>query len=192
MSGIEGSRGIMVSEIVMSSTETKVARLVLAHHAFVKALAFKLAPWPGLVDDISQQVFLEFLAKQEKWNLEQDLRPLLATMTRHVAARHWRERKRTMPEVMRELADYVRELAEAREAPAYGDEKMAALRMCVQKLPDKGRTLLELYYDAGISTVDIAAQMEMNPDAVCQALCRLRGKLRDCIGRTLSQGGLHG
>ena len=74
----------------MLSNETRVAQLVLAHHAFVKALAFKLAPWPGLVDDISQQVFLEFLAKQEKWNLEQDLRPLLAKMTRHVAARYWR------------------------------------------------------------------------------------------------------
>ena len=64
----------------MLSNETRVAQLVLAHHAFVKALAFKLAPWPGLVDDITQQVFLEFLAKQEKWDLEQDLRPLLANL----------------------------------------------------------------------------------------------------------------
>ena len=178
-------------EKVMLSNETKVAQLVLAHHAFVKALAFKLAPWPGLVDDISQQVFLEFLAKQEKWDLEQDLRPLLATMTRLVAARHWRERKRAMPEVMRELADYVRQLAEEHEAPSYADEKMAALRICMRKLPEKGRALLELYYDTGISTVDIAAQMETHPDAVCQALCRLRGKLRECIQRTLSHGGVH-
>jgi RNA polymerase sigma-70 factor (ECF subfamily) len=175
----------------MLSNEAKVAQLVLAHHAFVKALAFKLAPWPGLVDDISQQVFLEFLAKQEKWNLEQDLRPLLATMTRLVAARHWRQRKRAMPEVMRDLADYVRQLAEERETPVYADEKMAALRICVQKLPEKGRTLLDLYYDTGIPTADIAAQMGMSPDAVCQALCRLRGKLRECINRALSQGGIH-
>jgi RNA polymerase sigma-70 factor (ECF subfamily) len=175
----------------MSSNEAKVAQLVLSHHGFVRALAFKLAPWPGLVDDISQQVFLEFLAKQEKWNLEQDLRPLLATMTRHVAARYWRERKRTMPEVMRELADYVRELAAAREVPAREEEKLAALRSCVEKLPDKGRTLLALYYDTGIPTMDIAAQMEMHPDAVCQALCRLRGRLRDCIERALSMGGFH-
>lgn len=175
----------------MLSNETKVAQLVLSHHAFVRALAFKLAPWSGLVDDISQQVFLEFLAKQEKWNLEQDLRPLLATMTRHVAARYWRERKRTMPEVMRELADYVQALAAEREDPAGEDEKLAALRGCVEKLPDKGRRFLNLYYDAGISAVDIAARMEMHPDAVCQALCRLRGKLRDCIERALAQGGLH-
>ena len=175
----------------MSSNEAKVTKLVLSHHGFVRALAFKLAPWPGLVDDISQQVFLEFLAKQEKWNLEQDLRPLLATMTRHVAARYWRERKRTMPEVMRELADYVRELAAEREVPACEEEKLAALRSCVEKLPDKGRTLLGLYYDTGVSTVDIARQMEMHPDAVCQALCRLRGKLRDCIERALSIGGFN-
>jgi RNA polymerase sigma factor (sigma-70 family) len=152
----------------------------------VRALAFKLAPWPGLVDDISQQVFFEFLAKQEKWNLEQDLRPLLATMTRHVAARCWRERKRTMPDVVRELAEYIRELAAEREIPAYQEEKLAALRGCVGKLPDKGRALLALYYDTGINSVDIAAQMEMHPDAVCQALCRLRGKLRNCIEHALS------
>jgi RNA polymerase sigma factor (sigma-70 family) len=136
-------------------------------------------------------VFLEFLAKQEKWNLEQDLRPLLATMTRYVAARYWRERKRTLPNVMSELADYVRGLAAGQEGPTGEDEKLAALRRCVEKLPDKGRTLLELYYDTGISTVDIAAQTDMHPDVVCQALCRLRGKLRDCIARALSQGSLH-
>jgi RNA polymerase sigma factor (sigma-70 family) len=180
-----------VKEMLMSSNEKKVAQLVLAHQAFVRALAFKLAPWPGLADDISQQVFFEFLAKQEKWDLEQDLRPLLATMTRHVAARCWRQRKHTMPDVMRELAEYVRELAEERAAPAYDDDRMAALRNCMEKLPDKGRTLLTLYYDADISTVDIAAQMGMHPDAVCQALCRLRGKLRDCIDRSLSKGGVH-
>ena len=177
--------------MVMLSNETKVAQLVLSHHAFVRALAFKLAPWPGLVDDISQQVFLEFLAKQEKWNLEEDLRPLLATMTRLVAARYWRERKRTLPDVVCELAEYVRDLAAEQAVPACEDEKLAALRGCVEKLPDKGRTLLGLYYETGISTVDIAAQMEMHPDAVCQALCRLRGKLRDCIARALGKGGLH-
>ena len=110
-------------------------------------------------------------------------------MTRHVAARYWRERKRTMPEVMCELAEYVRELAAEREVPPAQEEKLAALRGCVGKLPDKGRALLALYYDTGISTVDIAAQMEMHPDAVCQALCRLRGKLRNCIERALSNGG---
>ena len=64
----------MVSARVMLPNDTKVAQLVLAHHAFVRALAFPLAPWPGLVDDISQQVFLEFLAKQRRQNLELDAR----------------------------------------------------------------------------------------------------------------------
>jgi RNA polymerase sigma-70 factor (ECF subfamily) len=175
----------------MSSNETQVAQLILVHHGFVRALAFKFAPWPGLVDDISQQVFLEFLAKQERWNLEQDLRPLLATMTRHVAARYWRERMRAMPEVVRDLADYVRQLAEERQAPPDWEEKVAALRSCLEKLPEKGRTLLALYYTVGISSVDIAGQMAMRPNAVCQALCRLRGKLRLCIQRALSRGGSH-
>ena len=52
------------------STHAKVAQLVLAHHGFVKGLAVRIAPWPGLADDITQQVFLEFLKKEAKWDLE--------------------------------------------------------------------------------------------------------------------------
>jgi hypothetical protein len=71
----------MVSARVMLSNETKIAQLVLAHHAFVKALAFKLAPWPGLVDDISRRVFLEFLANQQEWNLDLATRRCACTFT---------------------------------------------------------------------------------------------------------------
>ena len=101
----------------MLSNETKVAHSGAGPSRLRKGAGLQTGAVAGLVDDISQQVFLEFLAKQERWDLEQDLRPLLATMTRLVAARHWRERKRAMPEVMRELADYVLQLAEEHEAP---------------------------------------------------------------------------
>ena len=167
------------------STHAKVAQLVLAHHGFVKGLAVRIAPWPGLADDITQQVFLEFLKKEAKWDLERDVKPLLATMTRHVAMRCWRERTRQMPETVYKLAEHIRDLAGVAAPEPGWDEEVGALKRCLEKLPDKSRTLVDLHYFGGATTVEIAERMTVKADAVRQALCRLRGQLRTCIEQTL-------
>jgi len=67
-----------------------------------------LAPAPGLAEDIAQQVLMEFVAKDERWDLDRDVKPLLATMTRHVALRCWRENTREMSAEIRGLAEHIR------------------------------------------------------------------------------------
>ncbi len=168
----------------MNPTETHAAQVFLAHHDFVKAVALKYAPWPGLVEDIAQQVFLEFMAKEDRWDLAKDARPLLATMTRHIALRLWRERTRQQPEVVQKLADHIRLLAEERDRLPRFDEEITALRACLEKLPGKSRELVELYYYSEIGTPEIAEQVQMKTDSVCRALSRVREKLRDCMERS--------
>lgn len=173
----------------MNTQETRAAQIFLSHHDFVKGVALKYAPWPGLMEDIAQQVFLEFMAKEQKWDLENDLRPLLATMTRHVAMRLWRDRTRQRPEVVQKLADHIRLLAEESELPPRYEEEVGLLRGCLQKLPEKSRDLIQLYYYSDVSTPQIAEQLEMKADTVCRALSRVREKLRECIQRQIQQGG---
>lgn len=173
----------------MNTQETRAAQIFLSHHDFVKGVALKYAPWPGLMEDIAQQVFLEFMAKEQKWDLENDLRPLLATMTRHVAMRLWRDRTRQRPEVVQKLADHIRLLAEESELPPRYEEEVGLLRGCLQKLPEKSRDLIQMYYYSDVSTPQIAEQLEMKADTVCRALSRVREKLRECIQRQIQQGG---
>lgn len=172
----------------MNREETHAAQVFMSHHGFVMGLALKHAPWPGLAEDVLQQVFLEFIAKADRWDLDTDPKPLLATMTRHVAQRYWRERTREMPEMMRKLADHLRMLAEERTAPARYEEETDALRRCLEKLPAKSRSLIDMYYYADLSTAEIACQTGTRTDTVCRAICRLREKLRICINRSI-QGG---
>ena len=175
----------------MNSKETRAAQVFLAHYGFVKGLALKHAPWPGLAHDIVQQVFLEFARKEQQWNLDSDVKPLLATMTRFVALRYWRERTHQQPEVVRQLADHIRQLASERlDDPRYDDE-LDALRICLEKLPKKTRSFVDLYYYAGNSTGEIAVRMKMKSDTVCRALCRVRGILRGCLQRSLNGGIAH-
>ena len=172
----------------MNTHETRAAQVFLAHHDFVRGVALKYAPWPGLMEDVAQQVFLEFMAKEAQWDLSRDARPLLATMTRHVAMRLWRERTRQQPEVVQKLADHIRQLAEEREAPPRYEDEIPALRACLDKLPEKSRELVELYYYNDIGTPQIAEHVSMKADTVCRALSRVREKLRECIEQTLRQG----
>jgi RNA polymerase sigma-70 factor (ECF subfamily) len=168
----------------MNPSETHAAQVFLAHHDFVKGVALRYAPWPGLVEDIAQQVFLEFMAKEDRWDLSKDARPLLATITRNIALRLWRERTRNQPEVVQKLADHIRLLAEERDKMPRFDEEISALRTCLEKLPEKSRELVELYYYSEIGTPEIAEQVRMKADSVCRALSRVREKLRDCLERS--------
>ena len=173
----------------MQNQEARAAKVFLAHHGFVMGLALKHAPWPGLAEDMLQQVFMEFMAKAGRWDFDADPKPLLAAMTRLVARRHWRERTRDMPDVMRQLADHVRQLAEERDAPPRYEEEVTALRGCLDKLPAKSRSLIEMYYFADVPTAEIAGRTGARADTVCRAICRLREKLRACIDRVVARGG---
>jgi RNA polymerase sigma-70 factor, ECF subfamily len=110
-------------------------------------------------------------------------------MTRHVAMRLWRERTRQQPEVVQKLAEHIRLLAEEREAPPRYEDEVTALRACLQKLPEKSRELVTLYYYDDIGTPEIAGQVNMKAETVCRALSRVREKLRECIQRAIQQGG---
>jgi DNA-directed RNA polymerase specialized sigma24 family protein len=106
-----------------SAPENRIAELAKANERFVHALALRLAPYPGLAEDIAQQVFLEFISKAAEWDLTADIKPLLAAMTRHVANHCWRERMRTLPEVQQAVAEHIRHLAEGRNVSWFGEEE---------------------------------------------------------------------
>lgn len=172
----------------MSEHEPRIVELVESHGHFVRSLALRLAPAPGLAEDIAQQVFLEFIGKAGKWDLDRDLKPLLAVMTRHVALRCWRDRTRAMSAEMRGLAEHIRELAEGSGVEWYRPEEQAALRRCLEQLPERSRRFIELHYELGVSSVEIASRMEMTADAVRRALFRLREQLRKCIEAATTKG----
>ena len=67
---------------------------------------------------------------------------------------------------------------------------MNILKSCLEKLPEKSRDLIDLYYYNDISTPEIADQIDMKADTVCRALSRVREKLRECITRSMNEGGI--
>ena len=83
----------------------------------------------------------------------------------------------------------IRQLAEEQDAPPRYEAEIGILRECLQKLPEKSRELVQLYYYHDVATPEIAGQMEMKADTVCRALSRVREKLRECIQSQIKKGG---
>jgi RNA polymerase sigma-70 factor, ECF subfamily len=159
---------------------------VEAHQDFVRALALKMVPRPAMAGEIAQQVFLEFLRKRDRWDLTQDLAPLLRAMTQHVARRYWSERKKSMHREAVALIEQIRRMTEHQEPAWYTEEEMAALRECMASLPERSRTLLKMHYDEGLTSVDMAARLQVKPEAVRRALFRIRKRLQKRVVASLS------
>ncbi|MFN0129862.1 MAG: sigma-70 family RNA polymerase sigma factor [Verrucomicrobiales bacterium] len=60
-----------------------------------------------------------------------------------------------------------------------------ALRLCVQRLPERSRQLLTLRYGDGLKCGLIARRLGQSVDAVYQSLSRLRTALEACIRQRL-------
>ncbi len=68
----------------------------------------------------------------------------------------------------------------------------AALKTCLEKLPEPSRALVGLRYQQALPLKDIAARVAGTLDAVHKALARIRVALRKCIEAQLAleEGGL--
>ena len=64
-------------------------------------------------------------------------------------------------------------------------DEAEALQRCMERLPDRSRTLVRLRYGDSLSVADIAARVTSKPEAVQKALSRLRVALAKCVERRL-------
>ena len=168
-----------------SPAQANAARMAEAHVGFVKSLAVRIAPFPGCADDIAQEVFVEFISHAERWDYSRDIKPLLAGIARNVARRQWREKTRCMTAEMRDLAEYVAEVAEDKEVEWYGEEEKIALKRCLAALADKSRKLVELRFWLSLNSTEIARKIGAKATAIRQALSRTRAELLRCMAKQL-------
>jgi len=174
-----------------ASTDAAAAVQFMQHYGFVRAMAVRFAPWPGLADDVFQQVFLEFLQGRERWEVKGNVRSLLATMTQRIALRYWKQSLKDQSEARQQLAEYIRLAAEVQDTHEAWQEESDALRDCLKRLPQESRQLLDLYYFQEVSTETIGERFSMKSDTVRRVISRLREKLRECIRLTLIQNPRH-
>lgn len=153
------------------------------HAAMLRRYLWVLGARADRVDDLVQEVFVVALQKGLA-----DRGPAAAGAFLRGVAKNLLLRERRSRAARREveLADEV--WREQCGGDGDGDDRVEALRRCIEALPDKSRALLTRCYQGGAGREALGAEFGMVPDGVKTALRRLRAVLRECIERRLRGG----
>ncbi|MDO5582157.1 MAG: sigma-70 family RNA polymerase sigma factor [Planctomycetia bacterium] len=171
------------------SDRDRATACFLEKSGFIRLVAYESAPSPDLLGDIVNDVFIYFVERADRWDYRRDLTPLLRKITRHIALRHWREHLKNLPGALGEVFEFLREAKESESDRLENlEEEMAALDLCLIKLPAKYRQLIEAHYFGKIKLVEIAKEQDIKIGTLKKTMCRVRSTLRECVERSLGKG----
>jgi RNA polymerase sigma-70 factor (ECF subfamily) len=171
-----------------SGPESGLYEAFLAHfsrgqpqvQAFIRSLVHDRTS----ADDVFQATSLTLWRKFSTFRADAEFVPWALGIARNEVLHHWRSRRRDRlvfsEAVLAQLADVA--LSVANEA----DPRQAALESCIEKLPERQRQLVALFYGQQLPAETIAVSWDRTVHAVYKALKVMRRNLMDCVDRTLA------
>lgn len=177
----------------MESTDTLIRRvlageldlyaeLVRRHQADVWRSAAFLLRDPRTTEDLVQQAFVNAFQHLDRFRLGADFGVWIKAIARNLAKQELRTRSRED----RRMEVY-QELLEQRKTDERETAVGEALRICREKLPERGAEALALRYEKALAFEEIARALGSTVNATRQLLSRVRIALRDCIEKRLTQ-----
>jgi RNA polymerase sigma-70 factor, ECF subfamily len=154
------------------------ARLLETLRPDLLRFAFWLARDRSVAEDVVQETLIRAWKSKNELKDPAAARPWLLTIVRREHARLY-ERKR-LPTVDVESVEALEDPALASD----GDAGLADLRGALLKLPDEYREPLVLQVLGGLTTSEIAKELDLTQAAVLTRLFRARNRLRSIYGLT--------
>lgn len=146
-----------------------------------------LGATPDAVDDLAQDAFVVAYERLEMLEDEEQAGPWLRSIARNLVRNEARKSSRRRRVVNVSLSNTMLDLVDESVGDAWSDDWFAALRQCVEQLPQRGRSMVNGRYRRGQNASQLACESDMTPQAVRQLLSRMRSSLRRCIEIRLSE-----
>lgn len=127
---------------------------------------------PQDADDAVQEVFFRLFREKKLFEGEEHLRRWLLRVTvnycRDVLKSPWRKRRASLEELP--------------ETPVFDRPEQASLYREVMALPEKYRTVLNLFYYEELTVREIGELLDLKQSAVTTRLARARARLKETLG----------
>lgn len=149
-----------------------------AHHTlggFVRVHA----PEPGLAEDIMQEVARQATENFDRYDPTKPFTAWLVGIARQRIADAYRERGRRPMIFSSEIVDSLSTTFV--ELQPEHDDRVDALRLCLSKLTERHRRVVELRYAREMSSQEIAEKVGCSTRAVTSMQQRIREALRRCV-----------
>ena len=156
-------------------------RIFAANQRRIHGFIMMLVPRAVDADDIFQEVSLELWRKFDGFTIGTDFVAWANQFSRFLVLKHFAKQRRLGRLVFDErLLELL--AVEAASATTHADDRLDALRHCLENLPTKSKNLLAMRYESGLKSCrEVAARMGRSADAVYKALSRLHDALLECI-----------
>lgn len=135
----------------------------------------------AMADDIVQEVARQATANFDQYDQSRPFIAWLIGIARQRIAEAYRNQGRRPVIFSSDILDSISEAYVDLQPEV--DDRLDALRACMERLSDRHRRVIELRYARQLSQDDIAAQVGSNGRAVNAMLFRIRTALRDCVNK---------
>ena len=146
----------------------------------LSAFAWSIVRDTHVVEDVIQEVIVKALANRDKIKDEGHLLAWARTTTRNQSIDFLRKHRGRVMTLEDETLEVLHENMRSRES-ADTSARKDALHLCISKLPEKSRQVLNLRYQEEMRGTAVAKSLNRTVDAVYQMLSRLHRQLRKCI-----------
>lgn len=167
---------------------SQASQLFLKHYNYVRYVAFQVAPFRDLIDDIVNDTFIRFVSKAESWTYPEDIKPLLYRIAQNIAREYWRSYLKELPTEMAQLEELAAEVLQEQNESDQNwnlEVEMDQMMKCIAKLPLDQRLLIEMHYFHKISFVELASRDNKRVNTIQKMASRTRVLLRKCLEKAL-------
>lgn len=155
-------------------------------HTRIRAYIAGMGVAPHEVDDVAQEVFIEFYRNMDRSPDDVEPERWLKGIARNVCLNHLRRVARRDRLHREALAQILLRTKTASDAALSRGALQVALEHCLDLLPAKSRQILRLRYEEDLPSRLIAKATNSTAEAIRVSLYRIREGLRDCIATSLA------
>lgn len=173
----------------------ELSALYEEHYGLMISVAARYVPQYDQVQDVLQQVFIDFVrfvGKYENCDPRRDAPRVLTLLAKTRAVEAWRNLRRFQQAGSEEIAEQLLGNLPSRNSaedsgPKFFEEaesgrlEMLALTDCLKKLPEKSRLLIERHYFQKEPLKAIAEKSGSPPASLRKTMTRIRRILAECM-----------
>ena len=170
----------MVADAMRGDVEA-LDRLFRRYYPSVVQSVFRFAPDVDAAQDIAQEAFLRALQNVRQLTAGTRFGPWLVRIARNIAVDRAR-RQRVRPEVELSEPDEVVDRGATESRSDRDPGHVSRVWHAIQRLPDRERRLMLLYYGRGMTIEQTARECRIRASAVKIGLHRGRCRVRELVG----------
>jgi len=164
--------------------QPKITRDFLQHRQALLGFIFALTRDQIAAEEVFQEVALAILEEATSGTKVDPFLPWAREIARRRVLEYYRKSSRRdavtpLTDTMVELVG--RSFAENEEAPEQDSRRLACLRECLAKLPDRARQVIDLRYNMQLGIDRIAQSLAWQAGSIHVLLARTRKTLAECV-----------